>query len=155
MTITVGTDTYVTVVEADTYFAARMGFDSWAVLDEPTKEKALVSATQQLDTLCSWYGSKCDSAQNLAHPRTADCPDVPQDIKDAQCEIAFPVSVNGTASTAGEQELKSMDAQGKLEWFEGVTPGNILVNPLVSSLLSPYGLCSGGGSTTIIPTGRA
>ena len=149
--ITVGTDTYVTVAEADAYFLARFGYDKWAPLDNAVKEQALVSATQQLDTLCTWHGDKVDDDQLLAHPRTFYTDPVPVAVKDAQCEIAYFIVDLDTVSTQADPELESLDAAGKLSWFQGKVRGNQLVNPLVTKLLSPYGLCSGSGSTSVIP----
>lgn len=153
MTITVGTNTYVTVLEADTYYAARMGYESWALLDEPAKEKSLVSATQQLDLQCRWYGERSDSSQALAFPRTPDADPTPQAIKDAQCEIAFNISVTGSASTDGGDPLTELKAGSVTLKFEAGAADNPIVNDLTTKLLAPYGLCSGTGGTTIIPIG--
>jgi len=153
MTITVGTDTYVTVLEADDYFSVRYGYENWALLDEPTKEKALVSATQQLDLQCRWYGEKSDSSQALAFPRTPDADPTPQAIKDAQCEIAFGITNTGSTSTDGGDPLNELKAGSVTLKFDGKATGNPIVNDTTTKLLAPYGLCSGSGSTTLIPIG--
>jgi Putative DnaT-like ssDNA binding protein len=148
----VGTNSYVTEAEATTYFADRFGFDKWVA--ETKKNEALISATQIQDLLCIWNSEKSDPDQTLEFPRVAYDP-TPQDIKDAQCEIAYAIIDNASVSTEGERLLKSLDAKGKLEWLESKNYNNPLVNDLVVNLLSQYGLCSGGGSTTIIPIDRA
>jgi hypothetical protein len=150
----VGTNSYVTVAEADAYMAAGYGFEAWA--NEANKDGALISAARALDMQCSWTGSKSDPNQDLAFPRKPDADPVPQDIKDAQCEIAFMVSSTGsTAQTSmSKGQLKSLKAQGDLEWYEAGGSFNPLVNTMVSSLLSQYGLCRGNGSTRIIPLKR-
>ncbi len=136
--LVVGTDTYVTIPEADAYFTAGYGYESWALLDESSKQRALSSAFSQMNAMCDWF-------TDLTDP-------YPQGIKDAQCEIAFAISVTGSTSTSGSRNLKSLEAEGNLEWFENDKRNNPLVNDLTSSLLSEYGLCSSSsGSTKIIP----
>ncbi|RLC88516.1 MAG: hypothetical protein DRJ03_02595 [Chloroflexi bacterium] len=152
--ITVGVDTYVTVLEADTYFAARYGYESWALLDEPTKEKALISAAQQLDLQCAWYGSRVDDEQLLAFPRTPDADPVPQAIKDAQCEIAFAITTTGSTSTDGGDPLTELKAGSVTLKFEASSTGNPLISNMTSSMLAPYGLCGGSGSTKLVPMER-
>jgi len=150
MTITVGTDTYVTVVEADAYLAVRYGYETWALLDEPTKEKSLVSAAQQLDLLCVWYGDACEDDQVLAFPRTADCPDTPIAIKNAQCEIAYAINNAGSTSTDGGDPLTELKAGSVTLKFDAGSTANPIVSDLTRDMLKPYGLCS-GGSTSIVP----
>ena len=155
MAIVVGTDTYLTVADSDTYFASRYGFDDWAGLGTTVKEQALVSATQLLDLMCDWYGVKVDDAQALAFPRYPDATPVPQEVIDAQCEIAFAITASGSTSTTGEQKLKSLEAAGNLEWYEGKDYTNPLVSDLTYSLLAQFGTCTGTGSTTMIDVGRS
>lgn len=150
MAITVGTDTYGTVAEADTYFAARFGFDKWIPLTELEKEKYLVSAAQQEDVLCLWYGEKSDEDQLLAFPRTPDADPTPLDIKHAQFEIAYAIVDTNSVSTDGGDPLTELKAGSVTLKFDPSATGNPLVNDLASSLLSAYGIC-GSGSTTIIP----
>jgi len=140
MAIIVGTDTYVTVLEADAYFAARYGYDSWALLDEATKEQALVSAFSQMNAMCAWYFDMFDP--------------YPQNIKDAQCEIAFAITVTGSTSTDGGDPLTELKAGSVTLKFDAGSSGNPLVNDLTSSLLADYGMCSGSGSTKLVPMER-
>jgi len=141
MTITVGTDTYVTVLEADAYFSVRYGYESWALLDEPTKEKALVSAFSQMNAMCKWYTEYEDP--------------YPQGIKDAQCEIAFAITTTGSTSTEGGDDLEELKAGSVTLKFKATSTDNPLVNDLTSSLLAEYGMCSGTGGTRQIPIGRS
>ena len=153
MAITVGTDTYVTVAEADAYFAARYGFDSWTSLDTPTKEKSLASATQILDLSCAWYGSKVVSDQLLAFPRLPDADPVPQAVKDAQCELAFNINSTGSTSTVGDDPLEGLKAGSVAFDFKAGSKSNPLTNSTIVGLLTPYGLCSGSGPTKLVPIG--
>jgi len=155
MTITVGTDTYISVTDADDYFSSRYGYDSWALLDNTNKEKALVSATQHLDLLCNWYGYKSDSDQDLEFPRSSssiDADPTPQDIKDAECEIAFAITSTGSTVTDGGDALTELKAGSVTMKFKATSTSNPIVNDLTLKLLAPYGSCSGGGAMNVIRT---
>ncbi len=152
MTIEVGTNSYVTVVEADAYFAAGYDFPKWD--SEPNKEGALVSAAQQLDVQCIWAGDPCDADQAMSFPRTPDCPEIPQNIKNAQCEIAYRIVDTGSTQTDTGDPLTEIKAGSVTIKFKASSPGNPLINTLTNKLLSGYGLCSGSGSTTIVPIVR-
>jgi len=140
MTITPGVDTYVTILEADTYFAARYGYESWDPLADTIKEQALVSAFSQMNAMCTWFVT-------LEDP-------YPQGLKDAQCEIAYAITVTGSTSTDSGDPLTTLKAGSVTLSFEAGSSGNPLVNDLTSQLLSEYGLCSTNkGGTTIVPLG--
>lgn len=73
MAITVGTDTYVTVAEADTYIAEHyMSTDfqriEWETLDDVNKEIVLRNATPSIGNI-KLNGRKKDSDQVLSFPR--------------------------------------------------------------------------------------
>jgi hypothetical protein len=96
MTVTVGTDTYGTVAEADTYWAARSG-DDWAGLTTAEKEPLLVKAADYLDRNFRWRGVKATAAQRLQWPRTDAYDDnaylqsstvTPELVKEAQFIVA-------------------------------------------------------------------
>lgn len=64
-----GMNSYVTVLDADDYFASRYGSEVWTELDDAGKETILAHATRQLNLL--EYGSlKTRSAQPLKWPRS-------------------------------------------------------------------------------------
>ncbi len=135
--LVVGTDTYVTIPEADTYFIARYGYESWALLDESSKQQALASAFTQMNAMCSWF--------------TAPIAPYPQGFKDAQCEIAFAITATGSTSTDGGDPLTELKAGSVTLKFEAGSSDNPLISDLTSQLLAEYGLCSSGGGTSIIP----
>jgi hypothetical protein len=130
MPITVGTDTYVTLAEANTYAAARPALSSWGSLTDQQKEAALVEAAIYLDASYSWKGQITDQAQLLSWPR-AEVIDkegrevsssiVPNAIKSAQIEYAALASVgrlvenkttgNVAAIKAGAVDIKFVNGQ--------------------------------------------
>jgi len=66
MALVKDTNSYATVVEADTYFADRLGADAWTSATSTKKAQALITATATLDQM-SWSGVAKSSS--LAFPR--------------------------------------------------------------------------------------
>ena len=81
---------YVTLDEANEYFSSRLGSDYWDTTDDTVKEKALITATKNIDKL-PFTGCKQNPAQPLEFPRMWKSyrTDVPQQVKDAVCEEAL------------------------------------------------------------------
>ncbi len=120
MALTVGTDSYITVADADAYMDTRLYATAWAVTDSD-KEKALKMATRAIDRI-TLRGIKKTIAQDLAFPRCylwgdkilIPDPDdtllgikrgaylceteVPQPVLDATCEEALALLDRGNAS---------------------------------------------------------
>jgi hypothetical protein len=134
MAITVGTDTYVTLAEADAYAAARPALSAWASLTSPQKEAALVEAAIYLDASYSWKGQITDEAQLLSWPRydvtdkegrELDPEIVPKALKSAQIEYAALASVGGLVENrtsgdvaeikAGSVDIKFVNGQNANE----------------------------------------
>lgn len=66
--ITVGENTYITVLEADTLLQYEFDFDNWYNLTELEKERALVQATRNIDNHF-FIGEKYNFEQTLEFPR--------------------------------------------------------------------------------------
>jgi Putative DnaT-like ssDNA binding protein len=99
MALVVGTNSYITVADADTYFEHSINADAWKAATEDTKTSALVSATRSLDRQ-NWQGEKYQDAptQVLDFPRSGltdsegnsvDETTVPQEVIDATCEYGL------------------------------------------------------------------
>ena len=148
---------YNTVVEADSYFTERYGYDNWTPLSESQKLAALVSGNQVLDKLCVWDGLKTDEDQENSFPRNGET-ETPEDVKTAELEISYLVVSNGSASTTIDNSVTSLKAGPvALEFNVSSSGGNPLVNPLIKTLLKPYGSCDfnmNSGNTREIPVYR-
>ncbi len=71
MAVSKGTNSYVTVAEADAYFQYRLDAAAWVNSDVTRKGQALVTATSMLDEM-TWAGTVISDPQNLAFPRVCE-----------------------------------------------------------------------------------
>lgn len=86
---------YVTIDEANAYFATRLDAQAWERADDLTRQAALVTATRRIDM------------QRLRRRWTGP-DDAPQAVKDACCEEALAL----ISRTAEDKLRESMQAQG-------------------------------------------
>ncbi len=101
MTVTVGTNVYLSVADADSYWSARNN-SNWAAASTPEKEKALLEATQYIDGAYTFLGTLTSLTQLLAFPRAGlritegnfrgayyDSTVIPPQIQSACAELAL------------------------------------------------------------------
>ena len=93
MAIIVGTDTYITIVEADAIITKRINGADWVALDDTTKEQYLVDAMTPIE-LDNIKGCKYNEDQTLEYPRTwylnvDTAGEVSDRVKEAQALEAF------------------------------------------------------------------
>jgi hypothetical protein len=111
ITLIVGTNSYCSLDEANSYHETRFGNVLWEDQDDEEKVKALVGACNLLETI-NWFGDKSVYNQNLEWPRInsyqrtfyksqpllqdvnhpfapVEVSETPKDIKYAQAELAF------------------------------------------------------------------
>lgn len=99
--LTVGTNAYVSLADANAYFAARANA-VWAAATDGAKEAAIIKATAYMDASYAWKGQIATDAQTLGWPRVNvwDIQGrnvagiIPQGVADACCELAL-LSFNG------------------------------------------------------------
>jgi hypothetical protein len=118
MTITVGTDTYATLAEADAYAALRSWTD-WSALSDAAKELRLTEAAVYLDTSYAWKGAITSTTQAMSWPRTGvtdregrtiESDAYPSRLKDAQVELARLASTTALVTNDAQGEVKSIQA---------------------------------------------
>lgn len=152
-TLTVDSNTYVDRAEADAYLADSIRAGAWAFLPATTKDQALLTATRIFERV-KWKGTKTDEAQDLMWPRTGvtdkygiarDEDVVPQEVKDAECELAFELSQNAALESSGgtgsnTKRLKAGSAE--VEYFRatgGVNgSGSPRFSPIVMELIGQF-----------------
>ncbi len=90
-------NSYCTLEEADAYHETRLQTATWDGADDPTKTKALITATRLLDELVEWDGACYTTEQALCWPRIEMydqreiyIPDdsIPSKLKEAVAEFA-------------------------------------------------------------------
>jgi len=102
MALVLGTNTYVTMVEADAYFDTRIDAGAWINAQDDDQESALVTATLILDEN-QFIGVAVSSTQSLAWPRKGayifdprlgqevnfSVTEIPKRMKQAVLEMAY------------------------------------------------------------------
>jgi hypothetical protein len=120
MALTVGTDTYATLVEALAYTQARPALTTgWAAIaTDDLREAYMREAAIYLDQSYSWKGVLADFSQSMAWPRygVVDrekrelAATVPQVVKDAQCELAALAASNPLVNNYDTGDIESIKA---------------------------------------------
>jgi len=119
MALVKGTNSYVTVAEADSYFADRLDVDAWNTADSATKAQALVTASAVLEEQ-PWAGVVVDVDQPMAFPRigtyfdprlgcrTVFTDSVPFRVLEACYDLAYNLILNDgvSDSTGGVKNLQ-------------------------------------------------
>lgn len=100
MALTKGTNSYVTLTEADSYFEDRLDASDWQLAPQSIREQALVTATRILEEK-SWEGVSVSETQALAFPRSGSFADTSRGFSIAFTnDYAFPSS-NETETSLG------------------------------------------------------
>lgn len=134
----VSANSYLTVAEADTLNGTRLGpaAAAWSVASLADKEKALISATRDVDANVR-PATPYSALQALAFPRAtdldaADLPILAGGVKLATYEQAVYLLDNATAL----DEAASRRARGLYQFTDDDVSGSIALDPLLG-LLAP------------------
>lgn len=120
-------ESYATLEEADTYFAAAIHAANWSAASTATKQQALITATRMFDRTC-WLGDPTDTgSQALAWPRTGisdvDSLTIPENVINGFYELALSLvdgSTVQTNSTPGAQDKQIIKAGSvMIQYFRG------------------------------------
>lgn len=136
-------NSYVTVEEADSYFANTLQSEEWNKYDTPTKEKALITATRQIDRL-PFSSRKLDLYQNLEFPRVstnlAFTNGIPDAVIYATCEQALFLLKGGSKRQELQQQgVKSYSLGDLSETFaDNLSPVEKTICPEALSYLRKY-----------------
>ena len=154
-------NSFVTLDEANNYFATVPESSTWDDKTVDQKKRALISATRWIDSFV-YYGNRCDDGQALKFPRNnyqvdgveLSCSIIPLNIKYAQYELARALAndtdaITGTTGKDGNfEEVRLGDIQVKYNTASQGTGSinNILdVYPWLQSYLGAY-MLGGAGS---------
>ena len=164
ITETVGSATansYVTLATANTALEARLNASLWDAASTDTKNRALVEAQKELQTL-PWKGSRTDDVQALAWPRAyvenIDASDdadigetgvteyaddiIPDRVSAAQIELAFQFVKAGTTDLAVPSSSEGIKRKRvdvlETEYFDGARASRGIARyPRVYRLIAP------------------
>lgn len=141
MAVSVGINSYVALIEADTYFETRSNSSTWTNATVAQKNAALVTATQLLDNM-HWTGTAITEKQELAFPRVAEYFDpkvgsivyldgttIPNRIRNAQFELAFHI-------------ISNEDLLVETGGVKSLSVGPITLTTIESAPLVPYSIKS-------------
>jgi len=177
-------NSYITLAEAEAYFAERLHADAWAGASEADKEKALLTACRRIEAHRLQvhrrpYGfpydlpnaldrpadplAPADPDQALSFPRQRDLDQsgnyaIPDQVKQAQCEEALALLAQGA-----EQErrrslqatgVKSFSVDGLSETYETGAARQMLISAEARSLLAPFVDRGGVIATSDSPDGE-
>jgi len=141
MTLTIGTNTYTTVAEADAYFALTLKAAAWTALDGPTKEITLRMACRKLDREL-YTGVKTTDSQLLEFPRDYGrlSSTIPDDVKAAQAELALYLyqNQNNQVLAAQQMGLKSLSLGNESYTFSDKAGANAVGCPEAYELLNKW-----------------
>jgi hypothetical protein len=118
-------NSYVTLAEANSYFASRLGSSAWTdAPDDDTRKAALVTAANRIEAEL-YRGARATDAQRLAWPRSGvwktgfalPTDSLPEFVKRAQMEEALALleaaidaegNITNPLAASGTEELKSL-----------------------------------------------
>ena len=177
-------NSYVTLAEAEAYFAERLHADAWGSAKDVDKEKALLTACRHIEA-CRIavnrrpYGyppippslqsadydplAPSDPDQSLSFPRKKDrnaagAYAVPQAAKDAQCEETLALLSVGQDQarrrTLQAAGVTSFSVDGLSETYRSAGATHPLVSTEARQLIAPYLLRGGVIATSDVPDGE-
>lgn len=138
MALVVGTNSYISVANADLYFADRYYSYTylWGDVSADNKPLVLVSATGIIDSIFIFYGEKNDSSQALEFPRYSEdieTPSIPTKVEQATCELALYIFNYGTDFLIVPDSVKLDKIRVDLKG------GEIFIPEVIRTLLKEYG----------------
>lgn len=150
MALTVKTDSYLSVADADQYWSDRNN-STWSAATTANKEKALREATQYLDGAFTFIGEITDTDQALAWPRAGvrvlrgnfkhkfvDSTTIPQKIEHATAELALEAlseRLKPSLSRGGMTKREKVDVI-EIEYLDFAPSGKTF--EFVSMLVRPF-----------------
>lgn len=143
--ITTGTNSYVSIDEAETYFDARLHASTWNEASDDDKARALIMAATLLDRHVVWLGAKATSTQAMEWPRQGvDISSVPPSVKMAQMELALALLKRDLTAQPDEPGIKRQKVDViEQEFFQGADAVQVIPDSIFA-LVAAYGRRTGG-----------
>ena len=146
-------EAYISVIDADAYFAAR-GNASWGALTTEAKEQALRKGADYLEASYRWRGERASTTQALSWPRSGVTLDgvtvasdaVPLPIQRANAELAVRAAADDLVADEGAQVLSERVGPVAVTYAPGARQGTRYA--AVESMLAPY--LRGAGAVPVV-----
>lgn len=119
MALSVGTNSYISQADADTYFADNIRFAQWNTLDTQTKDRALVTASGQISRFVR---------ETCQLPLT---PPINTDLANAAAELGLELTLNAAAISQADTGSNTKRVQAgsvKVEFFRPTSGTRFNVN---------------------------
>ena len=156
-------NSYVTLIEANGYFEARLHTEYWDSADDDTKNRSLVMATRRIEQE-SFYGDRATSTQRLKFPRiNLGYLDgilldniIPEMLKEAQYELAIHLLSTDMSQPSvdtgaiAEAKVGSVSVKYAVDKNDNVSTSYDELPPFVSSLLADISTTVSGGGYVYI-----
>jgi hypothetical protein len=137
MALVKGTNSYVTVAEADEFFADRLDVAAWTSADATQKAQALVTATAALDSM-SWTGTAVSVTQALAFPRNGVYFDPRLGLETSLDPAAVPERVLTATSELAYHLLNNDGLFDNTGSVDAISVGNISLSKVQAPSKIPY-----------------
>ncbi len=161
-------NSYASVAEADAYHNERLHSEEWAAASEADKEKALIWATQLLDSNMDWFGYAATQEQALRFPRyEAYDPDgyvydstiIPPPLKNATAEYGRLLLGTDIPTTSNADTFESIKVSSiELDYRDVSKQTNSMVPDSVYTMIDFLGVRqsvkTSGGSMSVTPLVR-
>lgn len=154
---TIGGDSansYVTVAEADGYFADRHDSGEWDAITSPAKDTLLILASRTLDWRVNWIGLPLTDDQAMEWPRkdkackivlngTVDDPELPDILLMAVYETAYNFLESGDSIAANDLDSIKL-GRLTIDFNEAKPAETNMVPDSICLMISDIGTCKTG-----------
>ncbi|EPY00607.1 DnaT-like ssDNA-binding protein [Magnetospirillum fulvum] len=157
MALILATDTFVSVEDADAYFAGRLYASTWEDADTEDREKALRMAAGILDRE-AYLGAITSTTQALSWPRQGvydaegraiGNTTIPSAIQAAQCELALRLLSEDLTEDDSNKGVQAIQAGSVRLEYDGCAPAKTLPDT-VRALLKPFLKSEDGSSARLV-----
>jgi hypothetical protein len=128
MALAKGTNSYVTLSEANAYLLDRLSAEVWLNVSDPDRERALMTATRMLDEL-EWIGYPIDENQALAFPRVGTYYDTKQG-RSVSLPTSVPSDVLRACNELALHLLNNTSTMNAAATVESLSVGSIQLNTI-------------------------
>lgn len=168
-----GANSFISLADAETFLEARVSATAWSGATDEEKKAALVQAGRMLGYYVSWVGGVVSADQPMAWPRqgivwdgdryktSASWPidtgsyyvygsdEIPQEVIDAQCELALSLLDSNTMQANALSGLSSLEVVGAVKLTVDTNRSPEIIPAHVKTMLRKWGTVKGASSGVV------